>query len=61
MRADSRRVQGLFSKIARPMGYLLIWAVGSGLDGSDAFQFGRSDLHDGGPDSGRGWKPRGAS
>jgi hypothetical protein len=30
LRVDSKETQGLFSKIARPKGYLLIWAVGSG-------------------------------
>jgi hypothetical protein len=30
LRVDSKETQGLFSKIARPKGYLLIWVVGSG-------------------------------
>jgi hypothetical protein len=46
-----KETQGLFSKAARAKGYLLIWTVGSGSDGSDAFQFGRSDLNGGGPDN----------
>jgi hypothetical protein len=30
---DFQKLQGLFSKTARPKGYLLIWAIGSGSDG----------------------------
>jgi hypothetical protein len=50
LRVDFKETQGLFSKTAWLKRYLLIWAVRSGLDGSDAFQFGRSDLNGGGPD-----------
>jgi hypothetical protein len=30
LRVDSKETHGLFSKTARPKGYLLIWAIGSG-------------------------------
>jgi hypothetical protein len=46
-RVVSKETQGFFNKTARPKGYLLIWTVGSGSDGSDAFQCGRSDLNGG--------------
>jgi hypothetical protein len=51
LRVDSQETQGLFNKIARLKGYLLIWTVGSRSDDSDTFQFGWSDLNSGGP----GW------
>ena len=35
LRVDFQKLQGLFIKIARPKGYLLIWAIGSGSGGSD--------------------------
>jgi hypothetical protein len=49
-RVDSKETQGLFSKAARAKGYLLIWTVGSGSDGSGELRFGRSDMNGGGPD-----------
>jgi hypothetical protein len=48
-RVGFKKTQGLFSKIARLKRYFLIWAVRSGSDGSNTFQFGRSDLNGGGP------------
>ena len=34
-RVDTRITQGLFRNIARRKGYVLIWALGSGSDGSE--------------------------
>jgi hypothetical protein len=49
-RVGFKETQGLFGKVARAKGYLLIWTIGSGSDGSGEFRFGRSDLHGEGPD-----------
>jgi hypothetical protein len=38
LRFDFGKTQGLFNKIARPKGYLLIWTVGSRSDDLDTFQ-----------------------
>ena len=35
LRVNSRKVQGLFSKTARPKGYLLIWVAYDGSDGQE--------------------------
>jgi hypothetical protein len=40
-----RKLRGSLTKLPRLKGYLLIYAVGSGSDGSGAFRFGRSDLN----------------
>jgi hypothetical protein len=50
LRFDFGKTQGLFNKIARLKGYLLIWTVGSRSDDSDTFQLRWSDLHGEGPD-----------
>jgi hypothetical protein len=50
LRFDFGKTQGLFNKIARPKGYLLIWTVGSRSDDSDTFQLRWSNLHGEGPD-----------
>jgi hypothetical protein len=49
-RVGLKETQRVFSKAARAKGYLLIWTVGSGSNGSGEFRFGRSDQHGEGPD-----------
>ena len=35
LRVESRKLQGLFIKFSKPKGYVSIWALGSGSNGSD--------------------------
>jgi hypothetical protein len=46
----SGKPRGSLAKKTRLNRYVLIRAVGSGSNSSDPIQFGRSDLHGGGPD-----------
>jgi hypothetical protein len=40
-----RKLRGSLTQLPRLKGYLLIWAIGSGSNGSGAFRFGWSDLN----------------
>jgi hypothetical protein len=53
LRFDFGKTQGLFNKIARPKGYLLIWTVGSRSDDLDTYQLRWSDLTRTRPATGR--------
>ena len=44
LRVKSGRSQGLFNKISRPKGYVLIWALGSRSDGSDSIWIGSNPV-----------------
>jgi len=44
LRVDFEKAEGLFRKFARPKGYVLIWALGSGSDGLDSIWIGSNPV-----------------